>query len=146
MFTMIFRSIFLLLSFLSLASCGSHSLEDFREEGKGVTLELIETLEPIYTREDLLDVVPRLRYLFDKLVNTMIAAREFHEKHPNAEITSPSENDHALSERLRRELNRIYFIEEGSDIIEKCQEAGLNRLDACEKKIEKNGVTRFKPK
>jgi hypothetical protein len=42
--------------------------------------------------------------------------------------------DRALSEHLRRELNRIYGIEGGREIIEKCQEEALFRLDGFEKR------------
>jgi hypothetical protein len=123
---------------LALTACSSpHSLDEFEEEGEGVILSLIQELQSIYTREQLLAASGKLQKQFDRLVNVIIAAKEFYHSHPdfNAEMAMPY--NHELSDRLRIELNRLYLLEGGRQIIEKCQEKALLRLDAFEKKQAK---------
>jgi len=126
----------LLLCFILalLTGCGPRSLQDFADEGENVTLQLIQELEPLQSREELLTAAPRIKQLFEQLVTLIISAKEFREKHPKAESIALSERNHELSEQLRFELNRIYKIDEGREIIEKCQNEALNRLDAFTKK------------
>lgn len=70
-----------------------------------------------------------------KLTDTMIAAREHHENDSYAEPLPFSAKDKELSERFRAELNRIYEMDGGREVIEKCQEEALNKLDAFEKNL-----------
>ncbi len=130
----LFLRLFLLLV---LSACGSHSLEDFREEGESITRSLIKELQTIRTRDDLVQIAPRLQKLFDRLVDTIVTAREFLDKYPKLEIEEFSQKNHDLSDQLRIELNRIYCIEGGRELIEKCQESALHRLDAFEKRANK---------
>ena len=70
------------------------------------------------------------------MTDIIINAREFKLGHPNAEIPELSQKDIILSDQLRSELNRIYTtIEGGREIIEKCQEEALNKLDTFEKTL-----------
>lgn len=110
-----------------------HSPEDFLEEGQGIERTLVEELKKIHTREQLLTSVPKLKKLFASLGNVMIAAEEYRAKHRHAFVQT-TKREHALSDALRNELTRIYHIEGSRDIIEKCQEETLNRLDAVLKK------------
>lgn len=126
-----------LFSCLLLTSCGSNSLEDFREEGEGITRSLIEELKEIRTREDLMQAIPRLEHLFDNLVDTIIAAEDYKEKNSRADSLELTKENHELSDQLRIELNRIYSLEGGRQVIEKCQEQALHRLDAFEKRLAK---------
>lgn len=119
---------------LLLSGCGSRSMQDHLEEGEHLTLELIEELEVIRSREELIVAAPRLKQLFDQLVDTMIAAKEFREKHPSAETPLLTDRNRSLSELLKTELNRIYKLDGGREIIEKCQLDALNRLDGYTKK------------
>jgi hypothetical protein len=121
-----------------IMSCGHNSLEDFREEGEGISRQLTKELSSIHSRQDLLASQTRLSALFNKLVDVIIAAQEFRYAHPDAEPLT--HHDIALSEQLRSELNRIYAIEEGRKIIEKCQEDALDRLNTYERKIGKRNV------
>ncbi|KIC72338.1 hypothetical protein DB44_CK00110 [Candidatus Protochlamydia amoebophila] len=133
-----YRHIFFLIGcFLFLTSCGPKSLEDYKEEGKGITRSLIQELREIRNRDQLLASTSLLQKRFDQLVFVMIGAREFQYKYPNMESHELTLADHELSDKLRIELNRIYHIEGAKQIIEKCQEMALNRLDACEKKLSK---------
>lgn len=119
---------------LLLTGCGPRSQEDFREEGEGLTRSLIQELQAIHTREQLLMASSRLQRLFDQLVNSMIAAEEFHALHPEQDKGELTQRNHDLSDQLRLELNRLYRLEGGRQMIEKCQENALHRLDACEKR------------
>jgi hypothetical protein len=130
-------SMFFSLVLLLLTGCGPKSLEDFREEGEGLTRSLIEELQSIHARDDLVDAAPRLQKLFNELVDVMIASREFKEKHPHLDALPLSKKDHELSDQLRGELNRILHLEGGREVIEKCQEQALERLDAFEKRVNK---------
>lgn len=119
-----------------LVSCEPRSLEDFRAEGQSVTQSLMMELQKIQNREDLLQKVPRLKSLFDELIDVMIRARGFREKH-QLEPLAITKEDHELSDHLRIELNRVYKIEGAVEVIEKCQEDALHRLDAFEKHLQK---------
>jgi hypothetical protein len=68
-----------------LTGCGPRSLDDFREEGEGVTRSLVKELKSIQVRDDLLKSIPHLQKLFDNLVDIIINGREFKEKHPKSE-------------------------------------------------------------
>lgn len=139
-------SFFLLILFtlFSFLSCNIHSLEDFREEGESITRLLIRELNSINNRQDLIIASPKLRLMFQELVKVMISARQYREKHPELDIPELSATNLLLSEELRIELNRIYHLEGGREIIEKCQEIALQRLDAYEKKLTKDESRRRK--
>lgn len=133
-----FSSLFTLFLFcVACVSCGSHSIEDFREEGRATTLSLTQELRQVHSRTELVACSNRLKQLFNDLVDTMIAAHEHHER----EKTELSQEDHEVSDQLRAELNRIYRIEGAKEVIEKCQEAALHRLDAYEKRLAKRKRT-----
>lgn len=131
----LFMKLFVLL-FILLATtgCEPRSLEDFQEEGEGVIRSLIQDLKTIHTREQLLAASARLQRQFDRLASLMIAGREFAFSHPESGKDEELSLNHDLSDQLRVELNRLYRLEGGRQIIEKCQEKALHRLDAFEKK------------
>ena len=117
----------LLIVLLCLTSCGRRSLDDFREEGESVTRSLIQELRQIRTRQQLLSSSKKLQYLFNKLADIMIAAQEFRQKQKITE-KSPDLVNPEISAKLRLELVRIYKLEGGRQIIEKCQEQALCKL------------------
>jgi hypothetical protein len=93
---------------------------------------LIAELKQIRSRDDLVEHAPRLQELFNSLVDVIIKAQEFKDKHP--EESDLSINKESMeSDQLRIELNRVLHMEGGREVIEKAQEAALNRLDAFEK-------------
>lgn len=116
----------ILISFL--AGCGSRSLEDFREEGLQTTRSLLVELRQIHNRRELVEAAPKLKQSFNRLATLMIAAREFQKTHPDQEKLELQEWDHELSDQLRAELNRLYQLDGGREIIEKTQEEALRRL------------------
>ena len=125
--------------FFSFLSCSSNSLEDFSEEGEGVSRALTLELKRIRSRDDLLIYAPKLEQLFDSLVYVIIEAQKYQEAHPDAKAVFYVKKDHSASDELRIELNRILYMEGGREVIEKVQENSLNRLElyhkTCENKI-----------
>src|SRR5438477_48224 len=127
--TSFFSSIFMLIL---LCSCGTASLEEFREQGDVVVHALIQELNAIHKRDQLVRSSPKLKRLFGDLVDLMIDAQNYRERHPDEEISELSLHNHLVSDQLRAEINRIYRIEGARPILEKCQEEALLRLDAYE--------------
>lgn len=122
----------LLFSSLFLHGCSPRHLDDFREESKGTIHALVLELQQVRTRDDLQPHASRLEKLFDELAFTMIEAQRFKEAHPHAEASAAFKRDSTASDQLRVELNRVLNLEGGREVIEKAQEAALNRLDAFE--------------
>lgn len=121
--------LFLFLFLSLLASCGPRSLDDFEEEGEGVIRALIREFEQVHSHEELVAVSAKMQLYFDQLVSLMIAAEEFIDQNPSLK-NEAIEPNHELSDLLRSELNRLYRLEGGRQVIEKCQEKALHRLDA----------------
>jgi hypothetical protein len=120
---------------LSLISC-SQSMEDFHDEGQGVTRAILKELKKIHTRTELLESRPKLKRLFNDLVDIIIAAQEYHHKHPESEINGPTKDSQIVSDQLRAEMNRIYStIDGGREIFEKMQENSLHKLGVFEKRM-----------
>jgi len=123
----------LLISLLFLWGCSPNSLEEFQEEGEATSHLLLLELQKIQTRNQLVASSPRLKKLFDNLVSTIIAAREYQHTHPEEEMCAITPRRHYLNDRLRAELNRIYeTIDGGRDLIEECQFDALHTLDLYE--------------
>lgn len=135
LFLIIFLSSFL------LCSCGTRSLEDFREEGEAITLALIQELSVIHTRDQLVRSSPKLKGLFADLVDVIIDAQKYRERHPSLEVPELSPHNHLVSNQLRSEMNRIYRLPGARPLLEKCQEEALLRLDAFEKQMKKRQVS-----
>jgi len=125
--------LFLLLLLIS-TGCSPRSLQDYKEEGEGVVHTLVEDLKAIRTRDELLSVSGRLRRHFDRLAEIMITAEEYRREHTHTDTDECYVPNRELSDQLREELNRLYRIQGGRQIIEKCQEQALHRLDAYQKK------------
>ena len=128
----LFQLIFLILIF---TSCNK-SLDDYKEEGEGITRSLIQELRLSHTRKDLQLSCPRLQALFSSLSELMILAHELQERNHVSSVELTKEN-HDLSEQLRVELNRIFLLDGGKELIEKCQEPALQKLEAYQKKVQK---------
>lgn len=120
---------FLLLTITLLLSCSSRNLEDFRDEGEGIIRALTAELKKIRSRDDLLVHAPKLKQLFESIVDLIIQAETYKEAHPEAEIALHHKKEQSASDQLRIELNRILHMEGGREVIEKVQEDALNRLD-----------------
>jgi len=125
--------VFVFSMILLLSSCSSPSLEDYRDEGRGMTKKITKELQKIRTRDQLAAAAPKLQKLFDQMADLMIAAQEHKQKNSKEELTEMAKIDHDLSDSLRFELDRIYYIDGGRAIIEKAQERALSRIEAYEK-------------
>lgn len=130
------KSFLLIILICLISACSSSSLEDYREEGEGITRSIIKEIQVIQSREELIAKTPRLRKLFHKLVEVIMAAQEFRDKHPGDVFTLSNEDRH-LNDVLRAELIRLFSIEGARDIFEKIQQDSLYRLDAFLQKREK---------
>lgn len=126
-----------ILAMSALSSCSPNSLEEFRYEGESRCKELIETLQKIHNRDELVRAEPLLKKKFEDLVNLMIRAREFQENHPDEEPSLPLSSENIRSAQLEEELRRIYALEGGREIIERAQQEALVRLDAAERACTK---------
>jgi hypothetical protein len=120
-----------------LVACSPSSLEDFQREGQALSRELAMELQEIQTREELHKAAPKIKKKFDLLVDLMIEARKFQQKHPEENGFDPATTDPATSDLLLCELKRIYRLESGRETIEKAQRESLIRLDAFERSVTK---------
>ncbi len=118
-------------------ACGTRSQADFQENGQRIASQLTRELQKVHSREELLGVSQKLTKLFDDLVDVMIAARQAQQQQPWEEIPELSRSAEQVNVRLQIELQRVCHLDGGREIIEKCQESGLNRLDAFEKQLAK---------
>ncbi len=114
-----------------IGGCSPHSSLEFRKEGEEVCQELMEELKEIETLEQLLVSEGHLKKKFEALVALMIDASRFQDKHLESE-ESPSE-ELAVSFALKEELQRVYLIEGGREVIERAEQEALVKLDAYER-------------
>lgn len=126
-----------LLIFFLCAGCKSQSPEEYREEGRKHTRTLIENLKSIHSRQELLKAQPILKKQFSEIAALLIEAQEFYSQHPDAEQLPLSQQDQLLNAELRKELERLYGIEEGREMIEKSQEEALDLLNTYDKRFSK---------
>ncbi len=109
-------------------------MDDFREEGEAISRSITKELLAIHSRNELLAAAPRLKVLYGRLVDVMIRSRTFQANQVvGSEALVSLSHDSQVSDALRTELNRIYRIEGAFEIMEKCQEDALHRLDVFEK-------------
>ena len=128
------------LFLLILISCGPNSLEDFQKEGESFSRRLANELKEIQSRDELAKAAPHLKTRFNELVDLVIAAQTYADRHLDECLFDPTENPY--SNELRLQLERLYRLEGGREMIEKAQKEALIRLDAFEKKcdLKKMGI------
>jgi hypothetical protein len=120
-----------------LCSCGRHSPEDYKEEGQQLSLSLIKVFSRIHSYEELTTASPDLKRLFDQLATICIEAQQQMARDGIVEPLELSEKEQQVNARLRLELQRICKIEGCRDLVEKCQEEAMTRLDA---HLQRNNV------
>jgi len=125
---------------LLLFSCGPRSPDDFREQGAAIVRSLTQELKSIHSRDELLARSDALENLFSRLVDLMIAARQYQLKHPRETFSEIDKKQLFMNDQLRLELTRIYRLDQGRELIEKLQEEPLHRLDAFEYSIKKRPI------
>ncbi|MCX6990298.1 MAG: hypothetical protein NTX49_04450 [Chlamydiae bacterium] len=116
-----------------LVGCSPGSLSDYRHEGESACRDIIGDLQSIETREDVARLEPVLKRKFEKLVSVIIEARQFQIKYPEEALALPVELESDVSDLLKDELQRVYRIEGGKEIVERAQRESMLRLDGFEK-------------
>ena len=123
----------LLFFLVFLTGCAPSTVSEYRTEGEGHIIKLIEELSQIETASQLETKQGRLKKRFALLVDLMIEAKKFQIKRSgdSDEVTTWQLK---LSDRLKRELIRIYEIEGCAEIIEEIERSGIHRLDLFERR------------
>jgi len=134
----------LILVLIFVTSCGPRSLDDYRREGRESVRALTSELRCVQTRQDLIKAGPNIKAKYNRMVDLMIAAREFYEAHSEAAIPELTEEDQEYSQELRLELDRIFRIEGADKLIAKYQEEAMNRLHLFQTKLDKRKLLRDK--
>lgn len=109
---------------LLILLCSSSS---FQKKSTKTLKELLFELENIHTIDELLDREIILQKQFDKVVDLLIEAKKFQ---------LDGVNNDALSNSLQKNLQRLYEIDGGQEIIEHLQCSALQRLNRFEKILE----------
>ncbi|HAZ15474.1 MAG: hypothetical protein A2Y28_00385 [Chlamydiae bacterium GWC2_50_10] len=130
------RTFLLVLTLLFLGSCSPSSQEDFLREGEALSRKIVLDLQKIQTKEDLVRMTPLLKKRFCALVELMIQARERQEKEWEGAFVDPQVPLASFNELFVIELERIFSLERGREIMEKAQKQALDRLDACERQLK----------
>ena len=124
--------------------CSPGSLSDYRHEGESACRDIIGDLQKIEKREDVARLEPVLKRKFEKLVSVIIEARKFQIKYPEEALALPIALESDVSDLLKEELQRVYRIEGGQEIVERAQREAMLRLDGFEKMREKQKDLRVK--
>ena len=112
----------------SLAAAGcSTPAEQFREKGKTITHLLIQDLQSVRSRDDLLTAAPKLEKHFLELAAQMSAFKEYRLKNQKEPLELAEEED-ILSNQLQVEIERISQMEGGREVLQKAQAKSLALL------------------
>lgn len=107
-------------------------------ESHGIIRAIVSELQQIHTREELLKSSPKLKKQLNRLVESMIKARTLQLQ---SQVNESQFERHPLCDVLRNELNRVYKLDGGREIIENCQKDALDRLDQFEQKLLKRRLS-----
>ncbi|MDX8431392.1 MAG: hypothetical protein SNF33_06295 [Candidatus Algichlamydia australiensis] len=115
-----------IFSLILLVSCAGGSNKNYHERGQSLCDQLAKELSTITTKEELVSRAPQIEKRYAQIVDLMIEAKIEKERRPHAfeKQSEPS----LSSERLKKELERIYEIEGGRRFIEKHTRESLYRL------------------
>jgi hypothetical protein len=105
--------------------CSCTTLPDFARDGERICRDLVQQLEKVETREDLIAIEGKLERLFGELVDVLVKAHYYQKEHLEELPVVSNPYDEALFQ----ELLRVYQIEGGREIIERAQREPLIRLD-----------------
>ena len=127
------------LLWIGMTGCGPSSLKDFHIEGDAICRALVRDLNRIHSQEELVQSIPLLTTRFNQIVDLIIEARMFQQKHPEEEDIATALDHHQL---LQQALQRVYAMDGGREALEKAEREALFRLDAFEKKLAKQQARR----
>jgi len=122
---------------LLLCCCSPNSSNEFEREGEAKCRALALVLAKIENREQLLRTEPVIKKHFESLIDLMIEARQFQQKHPDDASSDVALLENPADLILEEHLRRIYAIEGGREVIERSQHEALVRLDAYERTVAK---------
>lgn len=128
---------FLWLACFSLCACSPSSNEDYREAGRSINRTLTKELQSIHSHDELVQKLPKLEKLFSRLADVMIGARKFQLTHIQSASLPLTKEDQQISDQLRVELNRIFIIPRGKELVERSQQQALDKLDRFEHRMAK---------
>ena len=123
----------LLAIFLSTTSCSYTSSSSLQEEARQQLTELIQIFEGISSIEELVQRQHTVELSFTHLVHLLIEIKKYQITHG---ITwEASDEDLALGDQLRHEMQRILRFDGAKIIIEKCQNTALCKLQQYERTL-----------
>lgn len=128
---------FLWIICITLAACSPSSNEDYREAGRSINRSLIKEFQSVHSHDDLVQKLPKLEKLFSRLADVMISARKFQSNQSPSSSLPLTKEDQQISDQLRVELNRIFIIPGGKELIERSQQQALDKLDRFEHRMAK---------
>lgn len=117
-----------------LVSCSPGSLEEYQLEGENIAKALLRHLERVESVGDLIKEGPKLKKEYALLVQVMIAAKIYQNKHPDEEVSEPIGLE--VSEALKNEFMRIYQLEGCQEVMEGLQRESLHKLDLFHKRSQ----------
>ena len=117
-----------------LVSCSPNSIEEFQLEGEAVAKELLNDLVKVQSLKDLKSEGPKLKKEYNQLVEIMIAAKKFQNRHLGDEV--PGHIGLEVSEALKKEFIRIYQLEGCLEVMEALQRESLHKLDLYHQRSE----------
>lgn len=103
---------------------------------------LVNELTPLKTAADLVKKQKKIKRLYTDLADLAIKARLFQEKHPDSISCERHTLDDNLAYALRKQLERIYQIEGGQELMEEAQKEAIEHLDEFESKLYANNITK----
>ncbi len=121
---MLFR---LAICILLITSCSPSSIDEFQLEGEDIAKELLKELVKVHSLSDLKREGPKIKKEYLHLVDVMIAAKKYQNRHPNDEV--PGQIGLEASEALKKEFIRVYQLEGCSELMEALQRESLHKLD-----------------
>jgi aspartokinase-like uncharacterized kinase len=124
------RILFLLFLF---SSCQPSTQMGCQQEAKKVIRRLISDLEDVQTTEDLMKLEREIKKKTETLVLLMIRLKKLESE----KVEKSFEGKEELSERLSKEMERIYMIPGGRELVEAFQREALFRLDAFDQRRKK---------
>jgi hypothetical protein len=138
------RCVFLCILYSVCCGCSPSSISDFRHEGESICRDIITDLENIQERGDLVKFEVSLKKNFEKLSFVLMQAREFQMNHPEEALIEHDVEGTEVSDLLLEQMQRVYRIEGGREVIERAQREAMLRLDGYEKLKDKQRILKVK--
>lgn len=105
-----------------ITSCQSSSYEDFHENGRAKTRSLVAELRKIRTRDQLIENEAEIESALLDLALLLKRVENYQRLHPDAAPPALTAADHELSDELRVEILRIFRLDGGREVINRCRD------------------------